>query len=559
MPKAQETATHDFRENFEFLPVTRDLMGVPAAQKLSWGGIRSGKTQGALMYFIFAYCLKYAKCDILVLRRNFKELESGAIKDFKELVPASAYTYNAGTHIATFLNGSRVVFGHCAHGKMSDVLQYLGTAYCGILVDECSQFSPDVWEVLVSRNTLNVGIEADAEGKFPVPMIWGCTNPVGPYWGFYNTVFGDHAHGIPGKPWDAPESARADSRGNWWVTESGEKRLVYNASAYVERHSTPLDNPYIIKKDPGLIQRLKGMSKAKQEKYLLGLAGKVEGQYFDSFDPEYHVVSLKEDPDAVIWQDWQPVVAGGDWGMGSAGHYTAFYFLTKALVRVDPLLEYKLRTVCFREVIERNKTDEEMAGILARAARFPGTGKACAQCLKQNVMACKHPLLRLSAIYFSHEKFSKQMEANSPAVLFSKHLVKAGLCGVTPAAAGPSARVNGATTIYTGFKKGNLVILDSCPEIIRAIPAMETDPDDLNDVLKPDGVNKFDDAYDGFRYTVYGMMSSRSMPENERIRQEIDLITDPMAKRMYLYKMAKDKEKKNDPAFERKSNWSDRI
>ena len=84
-----------------------------APECLSVGGIRSGKTSGWLMYLVINYCLAWEKCDILVLRRTFKELESGAIADFKAFVPPELYTYNPTSHVATFINGSRVVFGHC--------------------------------------------------------------------------------------------------------------------------------------------------------------------------------------------------------------------------------------------------------------------------------------------------------------------------------------------------------------------------------------------------------------------------------------------------------------
>ena len=84
----------DFDKIFRFQPKqTELLMNVdrnghvyvqPAAeQNLSVGGIRSGKTCGWLMFFVLHYCLKWKNCNVLVLRRTFKELEAGAITDFK--------------------------------------------------------------------------------------------------------------------------------------------------------------------------------------------------------------------------------------------------------------------------------------------------------------------------------------------------------------------------------------------------------------------------------------------------------------------------------------------
>jgi len=115
--------THNVKQT-ELLQIrTRD--GFPyimarAPQCLSVGGFRSGKTVGWLMYFVMNYCLAYENCDILVLRRTFKELEAGAIKDFQTFVPPELYKYDQTKHVATFMNGSRVVFGHCQNNKMRD-------------------------------------------------------------------------------------------------------------------------------------------------------------------------------------------------------------------------------------------------------------------------------------------------------------------------------------------------------------------------------------------------------------------------------------------------------
>lgn len=153
-----------------------------ATQCLSVGGIRSGKTCGWLMYFIKHYCMAFSRCDILILRRTFKELESGAIADFKTFMPPELYDYDQTKHVATLTNGSRVVFGHCQNNKDRDIEQYLGQAYPAILVDECGQFSPDAWMMLYSRNTINASCQPDEKGNFPIPCIVGCTNPLGPFY-----------------------------------------------------------------------------------------------------------------------------------------------------------------------------------------------------------------------------------------------------------------------------------------------------------------------------------------------------------------------------------------
>jgi hypothetical protein len=130
-PYLNADGTLEISKIFEFQPKQTELLqvrtrdGVPyimpiAPQCLSVGGFRSGKTVGVLMYFVMNYCLAFENCDILILRRTFKELESGCIKDALTFIPPEIYNYDQTKHCLTFKNGSRIVFGHCQNNKMRD-------------------------------------------------------------------------------------------------------------------------------------------------------------------------------------------------------------------------------------------------------------------------------------------------------------------------------------------------------------------------------------------------------------------------------------------------------
>lgn len=491
-----------------------------APQNLEIGGIRSGKTTGKFMYYVENYCMKYSHCDILVLRRTFAELDSGVIQDFKTHIPEELYTFNQTTRIATFRNGSRIVFGGCVNNLDKDIEKYLGQAYPGILVDECGQFSPAAWQLLYSRNTVNAACEPDEFGNFPVPSISGCTNPIGPYWEYYHTMF------VLKEPWEKEEGMRRAKDGSYWVQDAGEWRLVYNPADYAANHTTVLDNPiYIKERDPGIIARLKALPKAKMQKMLLGLMDRVEGQYFDCFSDEQHVVDLREDPDAIIWQDWQPVWVGQDFGVG---HWNAIYLFTKGLVRSAIGNDYKLKTICFGEIAPDSigHTDIELRDLLNAKCYYPR-------------LPVDHPQYdrisgkraRPKAIYFSHEKFSRIMEKHSPADEYSKLLREVGLPSVSRAT---MDRIGSATFMYNEIKKGKLVILKHCQGIIQAIPSLQRDPDNLDDVLKVN--SKADDRYDGFRYGLYGGLNDKQKPQDERDKEAAAKIVDPFARHFYLMK-----------------------
>src|SRR5271157_3567806 len=517
--------TINFDKVFKLQPKQTELLqmrtrdGIPyimpvAPQCLSVGGFRSGKTTGWLMYFVMNYSLAFDCCDILVLRRTFRELESGAIKDFLTFVPPELYSYDQTKHCATFVNGSRVVFGHCQNLKMRDVEQYLGSAYPAILVDECGQFSAEAWGMLYSRNIVNAACKPNKYGHLPIPVIVGCTNPLGPYYEYYRTVF------VQKEPFDKPEGARRDdTNGTWWVKESGEWVNVYDPRLYAYQRSTAMDNPEFLRRDPGFIARMNSLPKAQRDKKLLGLDGAVEGQYFSNFDPYEHVIDLREDPDAIIWQPWQAVVGSQDWGMG---HANAAYLFTKALVKTIGS-NYKLKTVCFRETVTSGKkTDKEWASLFKNMCKLPN-GEA----------------VRPKSIFFSHEKFNKQMKLHSPADEYSIELREVGLPAVTRAT---PDRVGGASMIYNMLRNGDLVILDSCRDIINAFPSLMRDPDNVDDVLKVS--TRGDDCYDGFRYGIYGMYKPRKEPEERAIEEHAKTL-DPLARHFYLIKMQHEKERRN--------------
>jgi hypothetical protein len=518
----------DFSKIFKLQPKQTELLrvvmrgGIPytqpaAPQCLSVGGIRSGKTSGVLMYFVQHYSMKYAHCDILVLRRTFKELESGAIADFKAFMPEELYTYDQTKHVATLHNGSRVVFGHCQNNKERDIEQYLGQAYPAILIDEAGQFSPDAWQMLYSRNTVNAACQPDEYGNMPIPTIWGCTNPLGPFYEFYRTVF------VQKEPWMRPEDARKDeTNGTWWVPEAGDWRLIYDPRDYAYQRSTVLDNPKILERDPGIIQRLNSLPKAKRDKMLFGLDGKFEGQYFDVWDPEYHVINLREDPDAIVWQEYQPVWAGEDWGMG---HANAVYFFTKAMVRKSIGTDYTLKTVCFKEIVVMGgKTYQELASILAVNNKLPNG-----------------QVFQLKRIYFSHEKFARVMDKHTPADDYSRALRAKGLPPVTR---GTTDRIGSASLMYNMLKNGELVVLDACKDIIMSVPSLMRNPDMLDDVLKVDA--KGDDCYDGFRLGLYGELATKKRPARDIIEEHAKKL-DPLAAHFYRLKQYAQQQNANTP------------
>ena len=479
-----------------------------ACNRLRVGGTGSSKSSDAMMEMVTDYLLRFPGCFALILRTTMPELERSNIPNFKAYVPAELYDWNDTKHIATFYNGSKLFFSHMQYFTWKEMEAYQSSSFPVIFLDECGGIPLSVWMFFQARNRVNPECLQDPEGNWPIPCMLGATNPIGAYWAEYNDYF------VRKKPDGLPEGTKRDKHGRYWspvrgpasdVKNRDDWRLEYDPFEWDYVHSTIMDNPHMLAKDPGIVDRLNRMPKELRQKLLDGLLDTTVGQYFDCFDPHYDVINLREDPDAIIWQHWQPRWLGWDWGRA---HWNAVFWFTRALVRRAGG-EYRTKVVLYREYVDRGRDYIEMADVVQKLTRL-GLPGATDEDRAQRKGTDYH------AAYFSHEKFAKQMEAESPAMKLSKYLMDRGLTGVTR---GTTDRVGRATLTYHLLKTREMVILDSCPEIIRALPQCTRDEDNLEDVLKVD--TKADDCYDGASLGLFGELGTRPKPQEERDREKI--------------------------------------
>lgn len=501
------------------LPKVKALIEAPARRKLAVGGTGSGKSAGLLFHIIVDYCLRWDNCDVLFLRKTFPDLEKGLISDLKTYIPSDIYRFNESKKIATFVNGSRAFFGHLASGNERDLLGYQGSSFCAIMVDECGQFSLDAFNFLTSRNRTNPGCKPNAEAKYPIPCMYAACNPVGPYFSEYRKVFVEKA------PLSPPEGSKRDKNGRWWVKEAGEYRLIYNPDEWFHNHSTILDNPFMLKKDPGIYDRLNALPELLRQKMLFGNLDIIGGQYFDCFTPERHIINLRRDPDQIKWQQWQPIFCGFDWGRA---HAAAIIWMTLADVRtLDG--SYKQKVVVYREYVAKGKAGKELGETMIRLS-----GKE-----------------KVTAVYFSHEMFNKKWEQHSPADELSKQFRAAGLPAVSR---GTTDRIGRATFLYEKLSAGEFVVLDTCPQVIAAIPSVVRDDKRLEDILKTP--TDADDVIDSLLVGLFGQLGTRKKPKELETRERIAAIADPFNQKLAVMRQQYTEQRNNElasmPTWQRK-------
>lgn len=482
-----------------------------ARYKLQYGGTGSGKSANTLMHGVIDFCLRWDGVYALAMRRVLPELKLSLIPDLHEYIPGNLFTFNHNDNKAVFYNGSVLQFGGLPNNSIKDLYKYQSASFPFIFLDECAQFSPESWEWLSSRNRVNPQCKPNKAGKYPVPTMYGCTNPIGPYWPFYRDIF------VRRQPHDRTPGMRRDSNGCWWETDAGEWQLRYDPQQYACEQSTLLDNPYMMAKDPHLLGRLQQMSEEKRNKLLLGLAEGDGGQYFDVFSPD-HVINLRRDPEAIRWEKWQPVWCGWDWGRA---HYGAMYWCTKAQVKTLSG-EWKLKTVVFKELVMKEKNNEEWRDAITEM-------NATGYCAGAGI----------ASIYFSHERFAKQMERYTPAEEMSRLLRQKDFPSLTR---GSVDRVGRATLLYNMLDLGQIVILDTCESLIEAIPSRTRDEKQWEDFEKID--DKGDDCLDAVTLSLFGMLGTRPKPESEIIAEKSASIEDPFSRAVYDMRMRNQQEYK---------------
>ncbi|HEV2619957.1 MAG TPA: phage terminase large subunit [Acidobacteriaceae bacterium] len=495
-------------------PKNEQIRRSEATNRLRVGGTGSSKSSDALMEAL-EYMLRYDGIAVLFIRRQLKDLKKSSVLDWKEFVPEELYHWDGTDFVATLHhNGSKLFFGHLPNNSEKDLQQYLSAAFPVIILDECGQFSGPSWDFLSSRNRVNRECKGDQNGHMPIPVMLGCTNPIGPYWAFYKSQFVDK------KPYDAPEDACRDKNGLYWVPDARETsgyRLIYDPSDWDYVHSTILDNTYLLQRDPDQLAKLERLPEPMRSKFLLGQLDTTVGQYFDCWDEARHVIDLAADPTAIIWQEWQPRWMGWDYGRA---HWNAEFWFTMALVR-SAGGEYKEKCVVYREYLDRGKTSKETVPNTKQlnSSGLPNPGENDMQ--KREQFRAK--TISLRTIFFSHEKFNRSSERReklSIAERISVRLRKAGLPILEPNDATSGSRIKKATLLYEKLENDELVVLATCRNLIESIPQLVQNPDEPEDVLKVDG--KADDCYDGLTMGLYNWDTVKAMPFAVMVERKVE-------------------------------------
>ena len=272
---------------------------------IAYGGARGGgKTHVARLKAIMG-ALAYPGIRILIIRREYPELEQTIIIPMRKMIPPQLAVYNGTMHMFTFANGSLIKFGH--YGANDD-LEYQGQEYDWIFMDEATQFTEYQFRVL--------GACLRGASKIPRRMYLPC-NPGG--------------------------------IGHFWVKRlfvTRDYRDGERAEDYTFIQATVRDNPYLLEGSPEYVMQLELLPEDKRAAWLNGDWDAMSGVFFPEITRKAHVI-----PD--FWKipaEWRK--------------YRAIDYGLDMFVCLWIAVDYEGRSYVYREVLQPNLIVSQAAALM---------------------------------------------------------------------------------------------------------------------------------------------------------------------------------------------------
>lgn len=271
----------------------------------AYGGARGGGKSHVVRIKSIGGALTYEKIRILIVRKEYPELEQSLIIPMRGMIPAEVATYNGANRMFTFVNGSIIKFGH--YGD-SDVDEYQGQEWDWIFMDEATQFTEDKFRKL--------GACLRGATKIPRRMYLTC-NPGGVGHEWVKRLFVDKEY------------------------QKGEK-----ASDYTFIPATVEDNPQLLAASPEYLQMLEMQPEDVRRAWRYGDWDALAGTFFPEFQTDTHVI----EPFFRIPDEWKK--------------YRAFDYGLDMFACLWVAVDFEGRCYVYREVQQPNLIVSEAAKLM---------------------------------------------------------------------------------------------------------------------------------------------------------------------------------------------------
>lgn len=245
-----KTGTSTVRLDLGVLNPKQKLFCQARSKYVAYGGARGGGKTHIVRIKAIMGCLAYPGIRILIVRREYPELEQTVILPMKKMIPEELASYNGTMHMMFFNTGSSIKFGHYGSG---DDLEYQGQEYDWIFMDEATQFTESQFRTL--------GACLRGTTKIPRRMYLTC-NPggIGHFWVKRLFVTRDYR------------------------TDKGER-----SEDYTFIQATVEDNPQLMKESPDYIHSLDLLPEEIRRAHRYGDWDALSGTFFPEVKHETHL------------------------------------------------------------------------------------------------------------------------------------------------------------------------------------------------------------------------------------------------------------------------------
>lgn len=145
------------------------------AKYTCYGGARGGGKSWAIVRKAALGLYSYPGIRILMLRREYDQMENPIIAPLLEILPRQGYRYSKTDHLLVMPNGSQIKFGNMPDYDAAVGGKYQGQSYDWLFIDEATQFTESEFR----------GLTACVRGANEIPKrIYLTCNPggVGHFW-----------------------------------------------------------------------------------------------------------------------------------------------------------------------------------------------------------------------------------------------------------------------------------------------------------------------------------------------------------------------------------------
>ncbi len=253
----------------------QELTDKQAQEILAWP---EDKQEG-LEYFVDKVSINYPEYQALLVRRTYPQLLRNIKPETDKLYKGYGGKWMERDHCYKFPSGAVIYLVHCADIRALD--NYIGGNFHYIGIDEANTF-PEDWvdRILSSARSTNPKIKV-------FRRLTANPGNIGHAW--LKKKYIEKCPPIP----DGEKTYNEEYEVYYQPKKPG-KAYKEQGLTYRFIPATVFDNPSIIDNDPAYVNFLKGLPELLRSMWLYGEWDTFAGQFFDNWNPYYHIIPEEE-------------------------------------------------------------------------------------------------------------------------------------------------------------------------------------------------------------------------------------------------------------------------